>query len=420
MQLWQYVKKLPLPKIEISYLLLVFLVIIAISVNVKITGENEFSILSEQFLKGYLYLPNAVGDAVLFKGRYFWHLGPLPAIMLVPLSFLSLGVSAQPMPQGIVNIFLVAGILYFVYKISVRYGFTKGGSIWLALAVVFASVFFLSALLPWSWHFSQTITFFLGLLALYEYTGRKNVFLIGLWHALMFMTRFTAGFGIIFYLLVTATSSTTLKEKAKRCLLMILPIFLAGVFLLWYNYARFENLFDNGYTNSNNWVQSYDTFRNEGLKYGLFNVKNILTNVYYYFFNIPSPVLEKSPGFYREVFKTETSTIFHLVPPYVKVSSPGVSFFVVSPFFLLMFRNRLKSKNSKYAAATAGFILLFLLMYYWTGWTQIGPRYMIDLLPFLFILLLESFDEKKITSRQKLIITISALFNIFLLFSLFG
>lgn len=418
--LWQYVKKLSLPKIEFSYLLLVLLVLITISLNIKITGENEFSVLSEQFLKGHLYLPNAVGDAVLFKGRYFWHLGPLPAIMLVPLSFPTLGILSQPMPQGVVNIFLVAGILYLAYKISIRYGFAKNSSVWLALALVFASVFFLSALLPWSWHFSQTITFFLGLLALYEYSKKKNVFLIGLCHTLMFMTRFTAGFGIVFYLLLTATSSAALKERVKKCLLMIMPIFLAGGFLLWYNYARFENLFDNGYTNSNNWVQSSDTFRYERLKYGLFNVKNIPTNFYYYFLSVPSPVLEKSAGFYREIFETSTSMIIHLVPPYVKVSSPGVSFFVVSPIFLLMFRNRLKSKNSKYAAATAGFILLFLLTYYWTGWTQIGPRYMIDLLPFLFILLLESFDEKRITFRQKLIITISALFNVFLFFSLFG
>ncbi|MFH1899471.1 MAG: hypothetical protein ABIJ82_03355 [Patescibacteria group bacterium] len=420
MQLWQHVKKLSLPKIEFSYLLLVLLALITISLNIKIIGENEFSVLSEQFLKGRLYLPNAVGDAVLFKGRYFWHLGPFPALMLVPLSFLTLGISTQPMPQGIANIFLIAGILYLVYKISVRYGFAKNSSRWLALAVVFASVFFLSALLPWSWHFSQTVTFFLGLLALYEYIGRKNIFLIGLYHALMFMTRFTSGFGIIFYLLATVTSCATLKEKVKKCLLMILPILLAGVFLLWYNYARFENLFDSGYTTSNNWVRSSDTFRYEMLKYGLFNVKNIPTNIYYYFLSVPSPVFEKSTGFYREIFKTNTSTIIHLVKPYVKVSSPGVSFFVISPIFLLMFRNRLKSKNSKYAAATSGFILLFLLTYYWTGWTQIGPRYMIDLLPFLLILLLESFDKKKITSRQKLIITVSALFNIFLFFSLFS
>lgn len=412
------IRKFFTQKIEFSYKLLTYLIALVVVINVVITGENEFSVLSEQFIRGHIFLPEAVGDAVLYNGKYFWHLGPLPAMLLTPLSLITLPVLGFPMPQGILNIILVIGIVYLSYKISLKYNFDKKSGVWMAIAVVFASVFFLSTLLPWSWHFSQTITFFLGLLALYNYTGSRNYLLIGVCHALMFMTRFTAGLGILFYFLATIFSKTPLREKLRRCLLMVLPIVLAGVVLLWYNYARFENVFDNGYTTSNNWVPSSNTFRYEMLKYGLFNVKNIPTNVYYYFFNVPSPVLETSQGYYRQIFKTDTSMIVHLVFPYIKVTTPGVSFFVVSPIFLLIFRNKFKSKDSKIAAVTGGVILILLLMYYWTGWTQVGPRYTIDLLPFLFILLIESFREKKVTLWQKFVISFSSLFNIYLFLSL--
>lgn len=195
---------------------------------------------------------------------------------------------------------------------------------------------------------------------------------------------------------------------------------LAGFVLLGYNQLRFDNILDNGYVTSNNWVSSNGDFRYEMLNYGLFDIRNIPTNLYYYFLNVPFPVLETRPNFYREIFKTDTNMIIHLVSPYIKVKTPGVSFFVVSPLFLFMFRNKFKTLTSKLALGTSLFILMFLLTYYWSGWTQIGPRYMIDLLPFLYILLLESFKKREITLFQKILISLSALFNIFLFNSVFG
>lgn len=407
-------------QIKWIYILLVTALLFAVSTNFQITGEDEFTVLSSQLTHGKFYIPEVVGDAVWFNGHYYWHLGPFPALLLTPLTAISEFFVSQPFPQGVANVVMVVMILYLVYLNSVKYGFKPAESLWISFATVFGSVFFLSVLLPWSWHFSQTVTFLFGLLAFYEYKTKNRDFLIGICHGFMFMTRFTAGYGILFYLAIRLFGSDMLKEKLRSVILMTFPIFLSGILLLGYNYVRFGNIWDNGYTTSNNWVTNSEMFRYEMFHYGLFDINNIPTNFYYYFISMPTPVLEKVEGFSREIFKTPTTTIFHMVPPYVKVAPPGVSFFVVSPIFLLMFRNKLKSKESRVALFTSLFILSFLLTYYWTGWTQIGPRYMIDLLPFLLIIFLESFKEKKFTSFHKVIISLSVFFNLFLFFQLFS
>jgi hypothetical protein len=418
-RMWKNIRtKLKLIKPE--YLVLVFALLLSFSVNMVVRGENQFSLLSKQFLEGKLYLPGVVGDAVLYEGRYYWPLGPFPALLTLPFSLFTLPLFSVPMPHGILNFLMVLAILFLITRISLKFGFSKDGGLWVSTAVVFASVFIVSALMPWSWYFSQTIAFLFGLLALDEYAGKNRVFLIGLYHSFMFMTRFTSGFGILFYVLSTFLSKHTIKKKLHRLVLMSIPVVFAGVLLLSYNYARFHNAFDNGYTTANNWETNYNFFSYESINYGLFSLMNIPTNLYYYFINVPAPVLETVEGFKRNIFKTEESMIVHLVPPYIKVNSPGVSFFVVSPIFLLIFKNKLKSKNSRLALITSGFILIFLLTYYWTGWTQVGPRYMIDLLPFLLILFLESFDLKKISLKQKIIISMSALFNVYLFFSVYS
>lgn len=410
--------KNPFENIRFPALLLVALIIFALIFNLSITTENQFNLLLASILNGNLHLPYRVTDSVYYKGLYYWPLGPFPALFLLPFSYFSLIFYNSLIPQGIVNFLCVAFIILLAYRISSKFGFNKNNSVWISIALVFSSVFFLSAYLPWCWYFSQTVAFLFGLLSFIEFLGKKRYLLIGIFHGFLFMTRFTAGFGVLFYLLQIVFSRDLIKQKIENTFKMLIPIILSGILLLLYNYARFGNAFDNGYTIANNWIPNQEVYRYEMLHYGLFSVKNIPTNIYYYFINMPAPVLERLPDFDRRIFATPKDMIVHLVFPYIKVRNPGVSFFVVSIIFILMFRNKLKTCNSRYALITSMFITLFLLTYYWTGWIQIGPRYMIDLLPFLFIIFLESFEKKEVLFWQKLIILVGAVFNIFLFYTL--
>lgn len=395
-----------------------YLFIVSIFCNLGIAMDNTFSVLAKQVTHGNLNLPQKEMDTVAYKNNYYWPLGPFPAILLIPFTLITSIFSDLLVPHAFINIPSVIGILILCYRISRYYKFDRKDSFWIALAMVFSTVFFLSAILPWSWNICHSITFLLGLIALYYFlkdgiTDRSSL-IIGICHGFMLMTRFTAGLGIAFYLGSLFLSAETVRRKLKKSALLISPLLLSGFILLGYNYLRFDNALDNGYTTANNWYPHQEIFRYELNHYGLFKLENIPTNLYYYFINIPSPKLEHVDGFMRYISIYKTDKILHLVPPYIKVDPPGVSLFVVSPILLLIFRNRLRTRTSKLALLTSLLILAFLLPYYWTGWRQVGPRYVIDLLPFLFVLFLESYKITKLTFIQKTVITLSAYFNLLL------
>ena len=126
----------------------------------------------------------------------------------------------------------------------------------------------------------------------------------------------------------------------------------------------------------------------------------VLTNFYYYFLKGLEPILKRD---------------YLLVWPYFRVSPLGLSFFIVAPIFIKIFWVKLKDKIMIYGVITSVIILAVLLAYYNDGSWQFGPRYMLDFLPFLFLLLLSAFKNNKLASRHYWLITFSALTN-FLLF----
>ena len=113
--------------------------------------------------------------------------------------------------------------------------------------------------------------------------------------------------------------------------------------------------------------------------------------------------------------KSFVGNLHILKPPYVKVNYPGVSFFTVSPIFIYIFGIKKLSKILKMLLVPIIIITFILLTYYWTGWLQVGPRYLLDLLPFLFIFLLASFTDGRLPKLAKYVIPASALFNFYLM-----
>lgn len=134
-------------------------------------------------------------------------------------------------------------------------------------------------------------------------------------------------------------------------------------------------------------------------------------NFYYYFVNTFKIHFESS----RDLM---LSKIFSTVPN-IKVVEPGTSFFIVSPFFLNVFRANFKKRIVGISLVPIFTILIVLLAYYSPGWVQVGPRYMIDVLPFIFILLLHSFKSRRLSLKAKFLILFSSIFNFYLFLTIF-
>ena len=326
--------------------------VVVLSLNLHVKGEQQFSYLATSFLRGKLYFlefPGTWGDAVYFRGHYFWPLGPFPSVALMPFVYL-FGLFHRVFYQGYLQLILSSGVFYLCFKLARRHQYPWDDSLFLAYGFCFASIYQVVALMPWGWYFAQAIVVFFLFLSIYEYLGERRYLWIGIYFAFIIATRFTAGLGILFFIFDIFLSKGAFSKKFYSLAKLLFPLFLSGVLLLVYNQVRFGSYFDNGYMNAN--ASSLDGGqRYELLNYGLFKIKNIPTNFYYYFIKTLDPVLEKKKTIYE---RGEFINTYILKPPYVKVAFPGTSFFVVSPIFLYLIGTNLKKRLTKLSLIPIG------------------------------------------------------------------
>lgn len=393
----------------VLFILFSFFSIVLIN-NIFSVGEQQYVYLAQAFLQGQLHfldLPaEKILDAVFIDGKYYWPLAPFPALLLMPFVF-AFDRFSLFFYQGYLQFFLTLGIFFFCFTFARGFSYSRRDSLFLAFAFCFASIYQIIAVVPWASFFAHAVCVFLLFLALYEYFTKRRYLFIGILLSLVFATRFTAGLGIAFFILAIITEQQARWQgKIKDLIFLCLPVFFVLSLLLLYNAVRFDDPFDNGYLHANNAFLS-DSDRYEQLNHGLFKISNIPTNLYYYFL--------KGLDAVRIDKETIWGSTYILQPPYITVSYPGVSFFIVSPIFLYLFKLRMKERIIRLSLVTMAIILCFLLPYYWPGWRQVGPRYLLDLLPFAYLVLMYSFKKSRLPGLAKIIIIASALFDLYLL-----
>lgn len=339
------------------------LFVVLLFLNQLITTEQHFIVLAKSFLKGSFAIVDTlenVSDFAYFNGRYFWPLGPFPAIILMPFVY-----AIEHFPQGYIQFPLNVLNFLLVYKIANHLNLSKEKSLVLASFYIFGSIYTPIGALPGSWFFAQVLATTLLLLALFEFVNKKRFLLIGTALALAAATRFTIFFGSIFFLIFLFQKPLNFKNMGK----FLLPLIIVLVLLGFYNTRRFGTPFETGYNYQ--LIYSQSALRRD---HGLFSPKHLPANLYYMLFNGPKPVIK------------EDSYILKF--PFVTFDPYGLSIFFLSPILLLIFRANFKEKLVWVSAATILVMLIPLTTYYGIGYPQIGYRYALDFFPFLLISLI--------------------------------
>lgn len=341
-------------------------------------AEQQFFFLAKSFLAGktyFLEMPERWIDTAVFMDRNYWPLGPFPAIILAPFVFLGdkIGLFFR---QGYLQFPLILGVFFLVYKIAKHYHYDHRESLFWAFGFCFSSVFLNVAILPWSWFFSHIITVFLLFWTIHEYLHQKRFLLIGGLLALALATRITAGMAVLFFIGDIFSSPSGFRKKTTNTILILLPLLAAVILLAGYNYSRFGNIREQGY--------SFQLLLTDELKatrdQGIFSPVHVPGNLYHFLIAGPLPV-----------FRDDGSHVFSF--PFLKADPWGMSLFVTSPYFLYLFLFSYKDRFSKLVLLTCGLIFLILSLYYGVGYKQFGYRYSLDFLPFLFWLLLKKYKE---------------------------
>ena|SRR3989344_5482705 len=340
-------------------------------------------------------------DYATYDSKYYLHQGPFPAVLLIPFVFVSDLIKIQ-FQQSFLHFFVFLGTLFICFKIARLFKYGDEDSFYFAYAFCLSSVYQSVSIIPISPYLSQVVSVFFTLLAIYEFLVKRRYFLVGLYSSFALTTRSISGLVIIFFIIEILTNKRyEFRKRVLSLFKLLFPYTLAIISLMLYNQIRFMNPFDSGYMK----VTTLPLISS------LFSLSYIPMNFYYYFVNTFKIHFESS----RDLM---LSKIFSIVPN-IKVVEPGTSFFIVSPFFLNVFRANFKKRIVGISLVPIFTILIVLLAYYSPGWVQVGPRYMIDVLPFIFILLLHSFKSRRLSLKAKFLILFSSIFNFYLFLTIF-
>lgn len=370
---------------------------------------EHFYYLANSFLHGKLNLielpltnNSSFSDLAIYNNNYYWPQGPFPAILLLPFVYIGSLIKIV-FQQGYLQFFLIYGVAYFIFKLSKLRNFTTKDSLFITLAFI-SSIFLGVALLPASYFYAHVVTVFLLWAILTEYLTKKRYWLIGLLLSFILATRVPSSLLIIFFIIqIFLDNKLSGKEKINNVIkVMIFPIIM-GLLLIIYNYLRFNDFFEFGYSYQVLIVEAVAKAR----EYGMFNLIHIPGNLFYLLLGLPEPIFRDS--------------VTHLLQfPYLKANPWGMSIFFTSPLLLYLFKFNYKDIASKLLLMNVFIISLPILLYYGIGYWQFGYRYSLDFLPLLFYLFIYKYHDKygSLTNGVKLLILSSAIINIYLFISL--
>ncbi|MBI3380082.1 hypothetical protein HY029_04970 [Candidatus Gottesmanbacteria bacterium] len=332
------------------------------------TSRDFFTSLSYSFLHGKLDIPNprySPNDLSFYDGKNYLYWGPLPAILLLPASFLwgkNLSDIFYTVIFGTLNVLLMY-ILFYEFKLFEKLKISTGNLILMTFCFAFGTIHFYLSILGTVWFSSQIISltvYILSLLFLFKYLNNEkyfyailSIFFLGL----SILGKYTFLLSVPLHFEFLCKKSRMPNEK-KIKLILILLLFI--VMIAIYNYLRFNSIFENGLR----FMQINPKFYLDIKNLGYFNLYYLFRNLYYLLFNLNLP------------------------------DPTGNSIFITSPIMLLIlhgiYKKYFKKKNFIFQLllTTSVLILLPALLYYGGGWYQWGFRYALDIYPLLFLLLL--------------------------------
>lgn len=383
--------------------------------------------VADNMLRGSIGLtekpPTWLNEFVPFEGQYYTVFPFGAVVTMIPIALFKFFGAISEMPAGFIIGITACAICLFLLLISLRYDFSMRKRTLMVLAILFGTWMWTNTTMGGAWQLALVFAMLGELGAIYFTVYDRRPFWAGLFFALAFGNRtevlLTAP--VFMFLLakddlfdwVAASQPVKKKRKQKKneaaeradaermdfrfskqaivnnwkpiAAFCSVP-FVLGVATLVYNYVRFHLFTDFGY------ARIPGVLKEPWYNHGIFSL--------YY---IPRQALEmlwKPWEFFPDF-------------PYLKPNAFSSSVLWSSPFLLFIFRFGAKDKVLKYSSWAAILLLTFLLWIHGNsgGW-QFGYRYAMILLPWIFVILLES-SPRKITNWEWAIYIFSFAANLY-------
>jgi len=369
------------------------------SFAVSTSRHQHFVQLSESFISGNLYfnktpyMTDGYADTSLFNEKYYWPLGILPSIIIMPFVF----VFGPSFIQGYLSLPLT--ILNFIYLSIIFYNISRRrlSSFFLSFAYIFSTAYIMVGCFPFSWYFAHVVVTTCLIFSVYFILVKPQPFLSGLFFSLAFLTRISVSLGVVFFIFYYFTfEKETFIKKVRR---FAIPVIFGILIFFWYNYSRFGNIFETGYRYQIMGIPEVV----ENRDVGMWSIKHIPTNLY--LFALKMPVIIRAEG--------------NKVIQGIRPSHWGMSFVLTSPILLLLFFSNWRNKLNIISMLSAVFIAVFLFGSFGLGAYQYGYRFALDFQLFLFLIIADIFKKKEMGLNVMLLICASFLFNLSMIIGFF-
>ena len=355
--------------------------------SVGISNAPHWIYQAESFLHGRwdVALPPTLVDIRSWHGKSYLFYPPLPAVVMLPFVAV-FGLKTSDVLITSVCSALNLGLLFLLFEQLRASGLAQRS--WrknaiLALLFYFGSINLWLSLGGRVWFTSQIITFTFTVLSLFVGLRRHYAWSAALLGCAV-LGRGTVIPGFLF-LLFLAWQDAGRRHEIERFVrslwarrpewdaipwLRIGPVALFAVAAVAAYMARNEAVFGSPFETGYGLTVRHDF---PELKTGPLSLTYAPANVAAYFFSFP-----------RISF---TSAVAGHVTIDMLNGAIAVGIFVTTPlFFLLFWRNRTFSVLRAALWATIALILVECLLFFGTGYSQFGTRYMFDAYPFVFLL----------------------------------
>jgi hypothetical protein len=317
--------------------------------------------------------PDWLNEMVPLDGKYY-SVFPLGAVVaMLPLAALKRLGLIELFPGTFIAALLAAAASLLFYMLSARYGDSVKRRLTLTLLPVLGTWMWANLAFAGAWQIALGFAVVGQLGALYFILIDYRPTLAGLCFALAFgnRTEIILLAPIFFYMIIKHAPSDVVKDGASQWRMIArfvaIPIAL-GILTLGYNYARFSSVFDFGY------ARIPGVLDEPWYQHGIFSIHAIPLNAKAMLFET-----------WRRIDRF----------PYFTPTGFGGSIFLSCPFLIYLFRAGARDATLKTLAWVAIAVLTLMLWLHGNpgGW-QISYRYAIELLPWLFLILLESCPKK--------------------------
>jgi hypothetical protein len=345
----------------------------------RVTPYNAHVYLADAFLNGRLHLVDPPGHFELawHEGRAYLNYGFAPALLMLPL----VAIWGQSVHQALLTAALGALTVNIWWSILKRLALSTRLRVWLLVLWALGSPVWFTAGRPGTTWFLMHVVTILGLsLAIRECLGARRGVLVALYLGLAISSRQLSvlTMPIFLYWLWRAAPGgapdRVWPDRLRR--LFGFGLVTGGIMGIngLYNFLRFDDWFDNGYARF---------IAKDHPPYGIFSPSYLGDRLRNYFWHWPKPVTWVWPPAAPD--GASRWPIRWLDP-----SLDGPPLWLSYPGLWLLFWASFRTWENRLLMFAAVLAFMPYLFYYWSGFTQFGCRYFMDVWPLFMVVIADA------------------------------